>query len=81
MTTIYMQINKVLFFLNYTHAYQELSNIIYSCLLTMTVVQNLVWSTQLNVYLTSWYSANYCHRTARKYHAAYLIAFHLSAYD
>ena len=28
---------------------EELSNIIYSCLLTLTVVQNLVWSNQLNV--------------------------------
>ena len=28
---------------------EELSNIIYSCLLTLTVVQNLVWSSQLNV--------------------------------
>ena len=28
---------------------EELSNIIYSCLLTPTVVQNLVWSNQLNV--------------------------------
>ena len=28
---------------------KELSNIIYSCLLTLTVVQNLVWSKQLNV--------------------------------
>ena len=33
-----------------------------------------------SMYLTSWYSA-YCHRTARKYHAAHLNAFHLSAYD
>ena len=59
---------------------EELSNIIYSCLLTLTVVQNLVWSTS-SMYLTSWYTANYCHRTARKYHAAHLIAFHLSTYD
>ena len=29
---------------------EELSNIIYSCLLTLTVVQNRVWSNQLNVY-------------------------------
>ena len=28
---------------------EELSNIIYSCLLILTVVQNLVWSNQLNV--------------------------------
>ena len=28
---------------------EELSNIIYSCLLTLTVVQNLVWSNQLNI--------------------------------
>ena len=28
---------------------EELSNIIYSCLLTLTVVQNLVWPNQLNV--------------------------------
>ena len=28
---------------------EELSNIIYSCLLTRTVLQNLVWSDQLNV--------------------------------
>ena len=28
---------------------EVLSNIIYSCLLTLTVVQNLVWSNQLNV--------------------------------
>ena len=28
---------------------EELSNILYSCLLTLTVVQNLVWSNQLNV--------------------------------
>ena len=28
---------------------EELSNIIYSCSLTLTVVQNLVWSNQLNV--------------------------------
>ena len=26
-------------------------------------------------------STRYCHRTARKYHAAHLIPFHLSAYD
>ena len=24
---------------------------------------------------------NYCHRTAQKYHAVHLKAFHLSAYD
>ena len=28
---------------------EELSNIIHSCLLTLTVVQNLIWSNQLNV--------------------------------
>ena len=33
------------------------------------------------MYYTSWYSANYCHCTARKHHAAHLKAFHLSAYD
>ena len=34
-----------------------------------------------SMYHTSWYSANYCHCTARKHHAAHLRAFHLSAYD
>ena len=35
--------------INYVKALEELSNIIYSCLLTLTVVQNLVRSNQLNV--------------------------------
>ena len=62
---------------------EELSNNIYSCLLTLTVVQNLARSNQLYVsrFVMQRQLYVYCHRTARKYHAAQLEAFQLSAYD
>ena len=54
---------------------EELSNITHSCLLILTVVQNLVSSNQLNV-------SNFVIQCqARKHHAAHLNEFHLSAYD
>ena len=34
-----------------------------------------------SIYHASRYTANYCHHTARKYHAAHLKVFHLSAFD
>ena len=60
---------------------EELSNIIYSCLLTLIVVQNLVRSNQLNVsHFVIQYQLLPTH-SLEKYHASHLKAFHLSAYD
>ena len=60
---------------------EELSNVIYSCLLTLIVVQNLVRSNQLNVSHFVIQRQLYCHLTTRKYHAAQLKTFHMSEYD
>ena len=45
---------------------EELSNIIYPCSFTATLVQNLARSNQLKMYHTLWYRANCCHCTAWK---------------
>ena len=61
---------------------EELSNITYYSLLTLKIVQNLARSNQLKVVSHFVIQCHlYCHRTAQKYHAAHLKAFHLSAYD
>ena len=61
---------------------EELSNITYSSLLTLTVMQNLVRSNQLNVsHFVIQRQLLYCHCAAWKHHAAHLKAFYLSAYD
>ena len=53
---------------------EELSNITYSSLLTLTVVQNLVRSNQLNVSHFVLQRQLYCHCAARKHNAAHLKA-------
>ena len=68
---------------------EELSNITYSCLLALTVVQNVVWSNQLNVshfviHRQLLPSQNHLSSIAELFVVNTmppLIAFHLSAYD